>query len=170
MKKSLVAVMLSMSLAASFTLGGQASAAVPAIQVTTEVKVSSPVQTLQIQTTFAKQVVTLVNNQRAKAGLKPVTLSTKLSAVAKAKAIDLYTNNYFDHISPTYGSPFKMMKAFGVSYNFAGENIARGQKSPQSVVTAWMNSPGHRANILNKHYKYIGMSYHKGEWVQQFIG
>lgn len=162
--------MLSMSLAAGFTLGGQASAGAPAIQITSAVKVSSPSQTLQIQSTFAKQVVTLVNKQRVKAGLKPVILSTKLSAVAKAKAIDLYTNKYFDHISPTYGSPFKMMRAFGISYNYAGENIARGQKTPLSVVTAWMNSPGHRANILNKHYKYIGMSYHKGEWVQHFIG
>ncbi|WP_052476000.1 CAP domain-containing protein [Cohnella kolymensis] len=170
MKKSLFAVMLSMSLAAVFTSGGQASASTPAIQITAGVKVSSPTQTLQSQTTYAKQVVTLVNRNRAKAGLKPVTLSTKLSAVAKAKAIDLYTNDYFDHISPIYGSPFKMMKAFGITYNYAGENIARGQKTPQAVVTAWMNSPGHRANIMNKHYKYIGMSYYKGGWVQQFIG
>lgn len=161
MKKPLFALILSLSLAAGFTFSGQASAATSAYNKTA---------TVQVQSTYAKQVVVLVNKQRAKAGLKPLTLTTRLSAVAKAKAIDLYSNNYFSHTSPKYGSPFKMMRAFGISYRYAGENIAKGQKTPQAVMTAWMNSPGHRANILNKHYKTIGMSYHKGVWVQLFIG
>jgi uncharacterized protein YkwD len=80
----------------------------------------------------------------------------------------MYINNYFDHNSPTYGSPFDMMSAYGVSYSWAGENIAKGQRTPQEVMNAWMNSPGHRANILNSHYNKIGVAYYNGEWVQEF--
>lgn len=80
-------------------------------------------------------------------------------------------NNYFSHTSPTYGSPFDMMKKFGISYTAAGENIAKGQRTPQEVVTAWMNSEGHRANILNKNYTHIGVGFEENGyiWTQQFI-
>ncbi len=67
--------------------------------------------------------------------------------------------NYFDHTSPTYGSPFDMMKSFGISYKAAGENIAMGQKTPEQVVQAWMDSPGHRANIMNSSFTHIGVGY-----------
>ena len=82
--------------------------------------------------------------------------------------------NYFSHTSPTYGSPFDMMKSFGISYTAAGENIAKGQNSPQSVMNAWMNSSGHRANILNKSYNQIGVGVAKDSrgnlyWTQMFI-
>ncbi|TYP74088.1 CAP domain-containing protein [Paenibacillus methanolicus] len=119
---------------------------------------------------FAQQVLTLVNKERANAGLKPLSLNASLSKVAMAKAQDMYNNNYFSHQSPTYGSPFDMMKAFGITYRTAGENIAKGQRTPQEVMTQWMNSPGHRANILKNGYTQIGIAYYKGEWVQQFIG
>lgn len=122
------------------------------------------------QSNFAAQVVSLVNQERAKAGLKPLKSDTKLTSVATAKAKDMYTNNYFDHTSPTYGSPFDMMKQFGVSYSYAGENIAKGQQNPQAVMDAWMNSSGHRANILNANYTSIGVAYYNGEWVQEFTG
>ncbi|MNH43142.1 Cysteine-rich secretory protein family protein [compost metagenome] len=79
-------------------------------------------------------------------------------------------NNYFSHTSPTYGSPFDMMRSFGVKYSYAGENIASGQRTPQEVMTAWMNSAGHRANILNGNFTKIGVGYVNGEWVQMFIG
>ena len=80
-------------------------------------------------------------------------------------------NNYFSHKSPTYGSPFEMIKNFGISYKSAGENIAKGQASPQAVVNAWMNSSGHRANILNSTYTKIGVGYvAEGKyWTQMFI-
>jgi len=89
--------------------------------------------------------------------------------------MDMRDKNYFSHQSPTYGSPFSMMKNFGISYRTAGENIAAGQQTPQEVVTAWMNSPGHRANILNKSFTHIGVGYAKGGsyghyWTQMFIG
>lgn len=119
---------------------------------------------------FASQVVTLVNQERAKAGLSPLTSNAAVANVAMAKAKDMYNNNYFDHNSPTYGSPFDMMKSFGISYRYAGENIAKGQRSPQEVMNAWMNSPGHRANILSSNFNQIGVAYYNGVWVQMFIG
>ncbi|MFW5677633.1 MAG: CAP domain-containing protein [Acetivibrio ethanolgignens] len=123
---------------------------------------------------YEMQVVQLVNQERAKAGLSPLAYNEKLSRVADLKAADMRDNNYFSHNSPTYGSPFDMMKSFGISYKAAGENIAKGQKTPQSVMNAWMNSSGHRANILNSQYEQIGIGYEtdqKGNtyWVQMFI-
>lgn len=120
---------------------------------------------------YATQVVTLVNQERAKAGLPAlkVTNST-LKLVALDKAKDMYHNNYFSHTSPTYGSPFDMMKQYGVTYRAAGENIAKGQRSPQEVMNAWMNSAGHRANILSASFTTIGVAYYNGVWVQEFIG
>ncbi|UJF34940.1 CAP domain-containing protein [Paenibacillus hexagrammi] len=118
---------------------------------------------------FASQVVTLVNQERAKAGLKPLTSDTALAAMALDKAKDMYNNHYFDHTSPTYGSPFDMMTSYGIRYTYAGENIAMGQKTPQDVMTAWMNSAGHRQNILSPNYTKIGAAYYNGEWVQEFI-
>ncbi|MGR6544470.1 CAP domain-containing protein [Paenibacillus tundrae] len=119
---------------------------------------------------FASQVVKLVNAERAKAGLNALTSDALLDKVAVAKAKDMSDNNYFAHQSPTYGSPFDMMKQFGVTYSYAGENIAQGQKTPQEVVTAWMNSEGHRANILNKNFTQIGVGYYNGYWAQEFVG
>ena len=81
-------------------------------------------------------------------------------------------NQYFSHDSPTYGSPFDMMRAYGIDYRTAGENIAKGQNSPEEVVNAWMNSQGHRENILSSDFTHIGIGYvEQGNiWTQQFIG
>ncbi|MEN1987229.1 CAP domain-containing protein [Paenibacillus hubeiensis] len=122
------------------------------------------------QSDFAAQVVKLVNAERAKAGLSALTSDALLNKVAVAKVKDMSDNNYFDHQSPTYGSPFDMMKQFGVTYKAAGENIAKGQKTPQEVVTAWMNSDGHRKNILSASFTHIGVGYYNGYWAQEFIG
>lgn len=133
----------------------------------------APVQQPDKQTdasAFAKQVADLVNQERAKAGLPPVQMDAALSKVALAKASDMSQNNYFDHTSPTYGSPFDMMKQFGISFMTAGENIAMGQRSPQEVMTQWMNSEGHRKNIMNGSFTKIGVGYINGYWVQEFIG
>jgi uncharacterized YkwD family protein len=120
--------------------------------------------------TYTQQIVALVNKERATAGLAPVSGLDSLNKVAAAKATDMRANNYFSHTSPTYGSPFDMMASFGVTYRAAGENIAMGQRSPEEVMTAWMNSPGHRANILNKDFNYIGVGFDNNYWVQEFIG
>mgnify|MGYP001432767868 CR=1 FL=1 len=121
---------------------------------------------------FEQQVIELTNQERAKHGLAPLQADLELSRVAREKSRDLAVNNYFDHNSPTYGSPFDMMRAYGISYRTAGENIAKGQRSPQEVVNAWMNSPGHRANILNGNFTHIGVGYVEqgNHWTQMFIG
>ena len=121
----------------------------------------------------AKEVLELVNKERAKVGLRALTLSQELTNVATLKAKDMAENGYFDHTSPTYGSPFEMMRQFGVQYRSAGENIAAGQSTAQEVMDAWMNSSGHRANILNSDYEQIGIGYYTGGrydfyWVQMF--
>jgi uncharacterized YkwD family protein len=118
---------------------------------------------------FEDQVVQLVNQQRAKNGLRALTHRADLKAVAHKKAEDMINSNYFSHTSPNYGSPFQMMKTFGISYQTAGENIAKGQKTPQEVMNAWMNSPGHRANILKADFDTIGVGFYHGAWVQMFI-
>ena len=120
---------------------------------------------------YEKEVVRLVNVERTKNGLRELTEDWELSRVARFKSQDMKDNRYFSHTSPVYGSPFDMIKNFGISYRSAGENIARGQKTPQAVVNAWMNSSGHRANILNASYTKIGVGYVSdgNYWTQMFI-
>lgn len=122
-------------------------------------------------TAMEQEVIRLVNEERSKVGLTALKSNTKLSSVARLKSQDMRTNNYFSHTSPTYGSPFEMIKQFGVSYSYAGENIAKGQTSAKAVVDAWMNSTGHRENILNSNYTEIGVGLDKNGyyWTQMFI-
>ena len=121
---------------------------------------------------YEQEVIRLVNVERAKAGLKALTEDWELSRVARYKSQDMHDLRYFSHNSPTYGSPFDMMKAFGIRYRTAGENIAMGYRTPAAVVQGWMNSPGHRANILNASYTKIGVGYvaSGNYWTQHFIG
>ena len=121
---------------------------------------------------FENEVIRLVNEIRIKNGLKPLTANWELSRVARYKSQDMVDNRYFSHTSPTYGTPFQMIRAFGLSFRTAGENIAYGQRTPQAVVNAWMNSSGHRANILNSSYTQIGVGYAASGhyWTQMFIG
>lgn len=103
------------------------------------------------------EIVRLVNVERVKNGLQPLTSNWQAARVARIKSQDMINNNYFAHISPVYGSPFKMMEDFGLRFSAAAENIAYGQRTAQEAVTSWMNSPGHRANILNKSFTQIGV-------------
>ena len=121
---------------------------------------------------FESEVIRLVNEIRVENGLKPLTANWELSRIARYKSEDMYTNRYFSHTSPTYGTPFQMIKAFGLTYRSAGENIAYGYKTPAAVVEGWMNSSGHRANILNPSYTQIGVGYcaNGNYWTQMFIG
>ncbi|WAH37612.1 CAP domain-containing protein [Alicyclobacillus dauci] len=139
---------------------------VPAQQTTSNANTSVPAG--------VQQVVNLVNQERQKNGLAPLTISKSLDNVAQTKAQDMINENYFDHTSPKYGSPFNMMSTFGIHYTYAGENIAAGQPDAATVMKDWMNSPGHRANILDPHYTEIGVGEaHGGSygtyWVQEFI-
>ena len=121
---------------------------------------------------YEREVVRLVNLERAKAGLSELEYDWQLSRVARYKSEDMQKKGYFSHTSPTYGSPFDMMKSFGIKYKSAGENIAKGYKTPEAVVKGWMNSSGHRANILNKSFTHIGVGYvaYGDYWTQMFIG
>lgn len=116
----------------------------------------------------------LINSKRTAAGLPALKIDAELQNVARAKAKDMVDKNYFSHNSPTYGSPFEMMKSFGISYKTAGENIA-GNSSNSGAVNAWMNSEGHKANILNSSYNYTGLAVVSSPkygkiYVQMFIG
>jgi uncharacterized YkwD family protein len=121
---------------------------------------------------FVQQVIDLTNAERSKNGLPALKGDSQLNGVAQKKSVDMQQNNYFSHTSPTYGSPFDMMRDMGVSYKTAGENIAQGQRTPQEVVKAWMNSEGHRKNILSPNFTHIGVGYEKTghHWTQMFIG
>lgn len=118
------------------------------------------------------EVLRLVNVERSKAGLAPLKMSTELSNVARMKSQDMADKNYFSHTSPTYGSPFDMMKQFGINYTAAGENIAKGYSSAEAVMNGWMNSPGHKANILSSKFGTLGVGYVNKNgttyWTQMF--
>ena len=121
-----------------------------------------------------KEVFDLINKQRTNNGLPALKNDSEVQRIARIKAQDMVDNNYFSHNSPTYGSPFDMLKSFKVSYKTAGENIA-ANSSNSSAVTAWMNSSGHKANILNSSFNYTGIgvvsSPRYGKmYVQMFIG
>lgn len=117
------------------------------------------------------RVIELTNAERRKNGLLDLKADASLSNVAREKSKDMQQNKYFSHTSPTYGSPFDMMRDFGISYKSAGENIAQGQRTPEEVVNAWMNSEGHRKNILSSGYTHIGVGYVESGhyWTQMFI-
>ena len=123
-------------------------------------------------TQYEQEVIRLVNEIRAQNGLSALTYNWELSRVARYKSQDMVDNRYFSHTSPTYGTPFQMIRSFGLSYRSAGENIAYGQRTPQAVVNAWMNSSGHRANILSSSYTQIDVGYvaNGHYWTQMFIG
>ena len=121
-----------------------------------------------------KETFNLINQERKKAGLSELKIDNELQRVARIKAQDMVNNNYFSHNSPTYGSPFDMMNSFKITYRTAGENIA-GNSSNQAAVNAWMNSSGHKANILNNSFNYTGLGVVSSPkygkiYVQMFIG
>lgn len=119
---------------------------------------------------FAEAVLELVNAERAKNGLNALTLDSALSKVAEAHSKDMATRNFFSHTNPDGLSPFDRIKNAGISYKTAGENIAMGQKSAEQVVEAWMNSEGHRKNILNASFTKMGLGHVNNYWTQLFIG
>ncbi len=121
-----------------------------------------------------EEVVRLVNIERAKQGLPALTINWEVARCARLKSQDMIDKKYFAHQSPTYGTPFQMMTSFGIKYTAAAENIAYGQRTPAEVMTGWMNSPGHRSNILSKNVTQIGVGAAKASngtlyWTQMFI-
>lgn len=122
----------------------------------------------------AQKMLDLINTERAKTGASALKMDEEVMRVAQIKAQDMVDRNYFSHTSPTYGSPFDMLKSFGISYRYAGENLA-GNNTVERAHTSLMNSEGHRANILNTNYNYIGIgvadsSTYGKIYVQIYIG
>lgn len=129
---------------------------------------SNPLKTHELQ------VFELVNKERVNRGLAPYKYSAELSRVARFKSQDMIDKGYFSHQSPTYGSPFQMMEKFGLKFSAGGENIAYGQRTASEVMNSWMNSAGHKANILSQSYTYIGIGVAKAAngtlyWTQMFM-
>ncbi|WJY28241.1 CAP domain-containing protein [Sporosarcina trichiuri] len=144
----------------------------PSVPTPPQEKPSQPEASTQVSASQIEQaVLDLTNAERQKAGLKPLQFDEKLLKSARQKSADMAANRYFSHTSPTYGSPFDQMKANGITYRSAAENIAMGQRSAQEVVQDWMNSPGHRQNILTPGFTHIGIGYdaNGNYWTQQFI-
>lgn len=135
--------------------------------------VTPPVQQ-EGPTAEARELLERVNAARAEAGLPALNYDKAVENVAMIKAKDMRDNNYFAHESPTYGEPHEMLTQFGIKWTYSGENIAAGQNTVSAVHAAWMNSPGHRSNILNKNYTHVGFGYvtggsYRSYWVQMFI-
>jgi len=118
-----------------------------------------------------QRVIELTNQHRSDASLSALQADAELSTVARKKSADMQENNYFSHTSPTYGSPFDMIRDHDVQYDSAGENIAQGQQTPEQAVQGWMDSQGHRENILNGDFTHIGVGYDEigNHWTQMFI-
>ena len=135
---------------------------------------SNPAAPVGSLTADENYILQQVNKERTKAGLAPLQIDSRLVQTARAKSQDMIAHGYFDHQSPTLGSPFDQMKRAGITYRYAGENIA-GNSSAAGAMVSWMNSAGHRANILNPNYTRIGIGIVKGGpygmmLTQQFIG
>lgn len=125
---------------------------------------------------FEKRVLELVNIERAKHGLSALQWSSELASVARAHSKDMHERGFFSHTNPDGKSPFDRIKAAGIKYSYAAENIAAGQSTPEAVVEGWMNSKGHRENILNGNLKYLGVGFYEASggykyyWTQNFTG
>ena len=148
----------------------------PQLTTTPYIKVGQvlTIPTMDSIRALENEVVRLVNVQRSRNGLGPLVANAELSRVARIKSQDMINKRYFSHYSPTYGSPFQMMQAFGIRFYSAGENIAMGQRTPSEVMNSWMNSAGHKANILNVNFKEIGVGAARDSsgslyWTQMFI-
>ncbi|WP_028781862.1 CAP domain-containing protein [Thalassobacillus devorans] len=123
---------------------------------------------------LTERVTELTNKARVQKGIEPLNTDKQLARVAAIKAEDMAENGYFSHQSPTYGSPFMMLRDFQIEFERAAENIAAAPLSPEKVVLQWLAHPGYRKNVLNKRMTHIGVGYSEGKngrgyWVQFFI-
>ncbi|AQS60062.1 CAP domain-containing protein [Desulforamulus ferrireducens] len=127
-----------------------------------------------VNTSDEQTMINLINKERIANGLQPLSYDAALAKVARDKAKDMVDNNYFSHQSPTYGSPFDQMKSNGITYRYAGENLA-GASNVNTAHTNLMNSDSHRKNILNANYTKVGVGVIEGGpygkmYVQEFTG
>ena len=147
--------------------------ALPEMPLSSDSEDPSPEESESRSTSVIREVVNLVNNERRKAGLSPLRIHSRLNAAAQAHSNDMARNNFMSHTGSDGSSPFDRMKRYGYNYRRAAENVAAGQSSPQAVMRSWMNSSGHRKNILNGSLRDIGVGYARGGrygtyWTQNF--
>ncbi|MFV0503978.1 MAG: CAP domain-containing protein [Lachnospirales bacterium] len=119
--------------------------------------------------TTTEKVLELVNLERKKAGLSEIRLNPEVTKEAQLKVEDMINLGYFSHESPTYGTVSEQLKNANIVFSMMGENIALGQTTPEEVMDAWMNSDGHKANILEPNFTDIGIGFLENYWVQIFI-
>jgi uncharacterized YkwD family protein len=124
--------------------------------MTPTTKATAAQSTSTAQSPAEQTLLTLLNKERTQRGLAPLQLDSTLASLARLKSQDMIAKQYFNHTSPTYGTPAQMLARFNVHYNQFGENIAQGSSAAQ-IHVMWMNSPGHRANILNPKFTHIGI-------------
>ena len=123
---------------------------------------------------FQQQILSLVNVERSKAGLQPVTLNSKLNQAAQNHTNDMISKRYFSHTSPSGSTMVMRVQAVGYTYSAIGENIAAGGSTASATMTQWMNSPGHKANILSPKFRELGVGYgpssdqYRHYWTQVF--
>lgn len=146
----------------------------PAATPAPTVKPTTKPNTSSSESAMEEEVLRLVNEERTKRGLNALKRASDLDALARAHSADMINRHFFDHNNPDGQSPFDRMRAAGISYRAAAENIASGQRSAEAVMNAWMNSSGHRANILNATYTEIGIGAVKSSggtiyWTQEFV-
>ncbi|OIJ89618.1 CAP domain-containing protein [Streptomyces colonosanans] len=144
----------------------------PPTQAATKKPKTVPTGRSSAATTVEGQVIMQVNQERAKVGCRPVSADGDLTRLAEAFSADMAARDFFDHTDPSGNDPWDRAKARGIT-GLGGENIARGQATAQSVMDAWMHSPGHRANILNCDFTTLGVGVHfetGGPWWTQDFG
>ncbi|MFE3884439.1 CAP domain-containing protein [Streptomyces lydicus] len=132
---------------------------------------AAPSKAADTQSSAESQVLSLVNQERSRAGCSPVTADKELAGLAQQFSDDMARRGFFDHTDPDGDTPWDRARDAGID-DLGGENIARGQATAQAVMDSWMHSPGHRANILNCDYKTLGVGAHTGPggpwWTQDF--
>lgn len=143
----------------------------PSAEPTKEKEEATPPVEASVETQAEAAVLLLVNEERAKAGCSPVAASSDLAKLAETFSADMALRGFFDHTNPDGDDPWDRAAALGIT-GLGGENIARGQATAEAVMEAWMNSPGHKANILNCDFKTLGVGVHLGDggpwWTQDF--
>lgn len=134
-----------------------------------------PFDPIQSTASVIERVASLVNAERARASLPPLKVAEKLNVTARWHAMDMAVGNYFDHTDRQGRSVGQRLSSMGYRFNYCGQNIAAGQRTPEEVVSAWMNSPPHRENILRREFREMGLAYVENPnskytryWVQDF--
>jgi uncharacterized protein YkwD len=122
---------------------------------------------------WAEEVLALTNRERESHGVAPLVWDDGAAEAAYEHSWDMHVRDYFDHVDPDGNGPAERLAEQEVLFLYAGENIARGQRSPMEVVQAWMDSPGHRENLLSPVWTHVGIGVHTGPdrgpwWTQEF--